>query len=711
MGSDGQAEGDGAAAKPAAPRPAIEGDLDMHALGRALWRKRWWVLVPTVAVCALAAVVVNFLTPKYKSEARILFEGRENIFLRPEADKATQDRGIADQEAVTSQVQLVMSRELALDVMRQLKLNERPEFDPVLRGISPLKYMFVLTGLARDPMRMSAEERVLDAYYERLTVFPVDRTRVIAVEFQSADPELAARLTNAIAERYLGLQQVAKQDQTRAAGQWLAGEIDSLRSKVAEAEAKVEDHRSKSNLFVGTNNTTLSNQQLGEFNSQLGAARAQKADAETRARLIRGMLQKGGPIEASEIVNSELLRRLAEQRGALRAQLAEQSSTLLDRHPRIKELKAQIADLDVQIRGEAEKVVRGLENDARIADAKVDAFSANLDQLKRQAATTNGQDVQLRALEREARAQRDLLESYLARYRETSARDSIAMAPADARIISRAVVSNTPFFPKKMPIILVATLATLVVCAGFVVAGELLGGTYGVPYVPQAPTLAPAVAPEATQLDSAAAPHPALGVPIGALGGFARNLRRMGEAGRRIAVFGAARDVGTTLAAITLARSLVKDSRVVLVDLAFGAPGLTVIAAEPAIAGVADLVRGSASFGDIITRDRFSRLHIVTAGRCDGDVAALLASPRLTTTFEALARTYDHVVIDAGAAPDAAVERFARLARQAALIAGGGHTDVQGERLRLASAGFADVTVLAASSEDANAVAERPAAA
>ena len=55
----------------------------------------------------------------------------------------------------------------------------------------------------------------------------------------------------------------------------------------------------------------------------------------------------------------------------------------------------------------------------------------------------------MRALEREAKAQRDLFESYLAKYREASARDSIAAAPADARIISRAVVSNVPYFPKK----------------------------------------------------------------------------------------------------------------------------------------------------------------------------------------------------------------------------------------------------------------------
>ena len=61
---------------------------------------------------------------------------------------------------------------------------------------------------------------------------------------------------------------------------------------------------------------------------------------------------------------------------------------------------------------------RSLDNDARIAGGRVDSMTASLDQLKKQASSNNGQDVQLRALEREAKAQRDLLESYLAKYRE-----------------------------------------------------------------------------------------------------------------------------------------------------------------------------------------------------------------------------------------------------------------------------------------------------
>ena len=104
----------------------------------------------------------------------------------------------------------------------------------------------------------------------------------------------------------------------------------------------------------------------------------------------------------------------------------------------------------------------------------MDELSAALDQLKRQAASTNEQDVQLRALERDAKSQRDLLESYLAKYREASARDSIGAAAPDARIISSAVVSTRRAWPKKLPIILVAALAMFALSSAFVMTGELL---------------------------------------------------------------------------------------------------------------------------------------------------------------------------------------------------------------------------------------------
>src|SRR6201996_1681329 len=560
----------------AEPSP-IAGDLDLRALSQVLKRKRGWILVPTVLAAVLSMAAVNMVTPRYKSEARILIDGRENIFLRPNGERNDEQRAGLDAEAVTSQVQLLLSRDLAREIIRKNKLAELPEFDPVLGGLSPLKSMLALFGIGRDPFSLTPEERVLDAYFERYTAYAVDKSRVIVIEFQSRDPDLAARVANSIADGYLVLQQATRQDQARSASQWLSGEIDNLRKKVADAESRVEDFRSRSSLFVGTNKPTLSNQQMGELNTQLNNARALKSDAESKARMIREMLQSGKPIEASDVLNSELIRRLSEQRVTLRAQLAEQSSTLLDNHPRIKELKAQLAVLDTQIRDEASKLSRSLDNDARIAAGRVDALSASLDQLKKQATSTNGDDVQLRALEREAKAQRDLLESYLAKYREANTRENIDAAPADGRIISRASVSNAPAYPKKLPIVLIATLATLLLSTGLIATGELLRMTAPRLMTPRAepvlapaprvasapvvtvappdivapdlvpdhsePMLAPALAPEA------APPDVSPSADLNEIERLADMLRDAGDAARKITVLGTASSESITLTA------------------------------------------------------------------------------------------------------------------------------------------------------------------
>ena len=274
-----------------------DAESDLPALGAALWRNKWQIVRPTVLAALIAIAVVEMIVPKYLSEARVLIEGRDNVFLRPNADKDLIDRGTVDQEAVTSQVQLILSRDLASEVIDKLKLGERPEFDPAIAGISPLKKVLGIIGVIKNPMRMTPEERVLDAYYDRLQVFPVEKSRVIVIDFLSEDPKLAAEVANTIAEAYLVRQQAAKQQQARAAGEWLAGEIETMRQKVADAEAKVEAFRANSNLLVGPNNTTLSAQSLGDVNAQLAAARAQKGDAQSKAKLIREMLRSGGPLE------------------------------------------------------------------------------------------------------------------------------------------------------------------------------------------------------------------------------------------------------------------------------------------------------------------------------------------------------------------------------------------------------------------------------
>ncbi|RYX92479.1 MAG: lipopolysaccharide biosynthesis protein [Bradyrhizobiaceae bacterium] len=745
--------------------PALHGDLDLGALGRALMRKRMWVIVPTLLALIGSVVIVNLITPRYKSESRILIDGRENIFLRPNGERS-EERLSLDPEAVASQVQLVLSRDLAREVIKQNKLAERPEFDPVLKGAQPWKSLLALIGAARDPFSMTPEERVLDSYYERLTSFAVDKSRVIVVEFQSIDPDLAAKVANSIADGYLVMQQAARQQQAKAAGTWLSGEIDDLRKKVNDAESRAEDFRSKSSLFIGTNNTSLSNQQLGEINSQLNNARALRSDAESKSRLIKEMLQTGKPIEFSEVLNSDLIRRLSEQRVTLRAQLAEQSSTLLDGHPRIKELRAQLGDLDKQLRDEAAKLSRSFENDARVAAGRVDGLTNSLEQMKKQASSNNGQDVQLRALEREAKAQRDVLESYLAKYREATTRENIDGAPTDGRIISRAFVSNTPAYPKKLPVVLIATLATLILTAGSIVTGELLRMTapqgpapsatrvthtarriepelQSMPVAPHVmapaasaaadPTpavVSPAIAaaqeplpmpepmpepmpqsmPELTQ-PALSDRHPELTAGITEIEQMARDLRTAGPAARKVTILGTGHDDGISLTALTLARILARDAKVVLVDLSATSPTLKAVSNDPAAPGLAELMLGEVSFGQVITKDRMSALHLVTAGRAGAD-RALLQSPRLIMALDALLRVYDHVLLDAGTAADLPAGMLTAEARAIVVPEAGMAMDARARMAdELRAVGFSDVRMLRSVADVSNGDGNRVAAA
>lgn len=689
------------------PTEPAEGPIDLGALMRALWRRKRWIILPTLIVGVAAAVIVNLLTPVYRSETQVLIENRETAYFRPEGAERGAERDRPDAETVQSQVQLAYSRDLARTVINELKLATRPEFNPESRTAA-LSGVLRLLGLARDPSRMTFDERVLERYYERLTVYQVDRSRVIAIQFRSENPVLAAEVANAVANQLLKFQQRAKQESMRQAAHWLAGEIEQLRSRVAETEAKVEEFRSKSDLFVGSNNNTLSAQQLAEANSQLVLARTQKAEAEAKSRMIREMLRSGRPIEASDIVNSELIRRLNEQRVVLRAQLAEQSSTLLDQHPRIKELKAQIADLESQIRGEAEKLARSLENDAKIMGARVETLSVNLAQLKKQASALGVEDVQLRALEREAKSQRDLLEAYLARYRDVTAREGPDAVPPDARILSQAVPSSTPYFPKKVPIVLIAVLATMMGAATIIAVAELLSGealrrtarplAETLPEVlpPQAPPswIGSAADTPAQERETLARSHER---QLAALADHVRGL------GRGIAIVTAADDNLTAPnIAIELARDLGRGgARVLFLDFDPVSSRAHAPHVDRRAPGLADLLFGVATFSEVIHRDRESPIHLIPAGDGVRDAASLLASERLAIAFGALSQTYDYVIV---AVPELVslprAERLARFSRAVVLVAPEDQTGAAASASdALGAQGFANIVVATVSRE------------
>lgn len=712
------------------------GEIDLRALGKGLWRRKLWIIGPTLCAAVAAFVFVQLSSPYYRSTALVLIENRDGAAPRSGPER---EAPLPDEQAVMSQAQLIQSRDLVRTVVSQLDLAKVPEFaSPNFSVFDRVLDMIGVSGSADMPLN----ERVVDKVAKNLTVYPVTGSRVIGLEFVSVDADLAARIVNGFVDAYLDIQRDAKRETNKQASQYLSDEIANLRGRVGEAEDRVEDFRSKAGLLVGSNNTTVVAQQLSDAANQLQTTRTQQADAQAKAEMIRTVLRQGRPSEALEIANSDLVRQLAQQRSQLAAQIASESRTLLPQHPRMRELSAQLGGLEDQIRREAEKLAKAFENDAKTAGARVAALTKQLDTLKSSASQANGQDVQLRALEREARSQRDLLEQLLTRYREANARDNPEALLADARVFSRGAAATEPYFPKKGPTIALATLAAFVLALFGVAAVEAFGGqrsyeddddgeqsappaaplasaTRAVePVTPPAPTAAPIsaaaamVSPDVRPAAVEAAPSVKLAEPVTAqataarkseiecadatlLSALARQLAAMptGAGALRILATGAKDGLGVASVASKLAATISESGRrVVAIDAGGGAP---LNGGRPSSPGLSELLNGDATFAQAIHRDRGARVHVVPQGELPFAQLDAAAQDRLGMVLEALSLTYDFVMLTTPSGPGAA-DVFARHCGAAVLISGEGAADdaTIAAHDRLKATGIDDVVVL-----------------
>ena len=452
------------------------GEIDLRALGAALRRRLALLVTVAVGAALLIAIIVNVMAPRYTAQAQILLENQETFFTRPDrvniqqTDLAQQ----LDAEAVASQVQLMTSRDIARRAIKQLGLQGNDEFDS---PVGPLKRVLILLGLVRDPTQETRDGRIVTNFLDKLVVYSPPKTRVIVIEFQSRDPELAARAANAIATLYLKEQSEAKRATAQDSADALEAQIADLRVRLVKADDERERYRLQSGLLAGSNNMTISGQQLADINSDLSKARTSQADAQAKAQMIRDLLRRGQAADVPDVINNDTVRRIAEQRVQVAGQLALEARTLLPGHPRMQALSAQVQEYDRALKAAAKQAATTLENEATIAGVRVKNLETVLAQQKTQAGTANVDEVHLRTLERAADSLKAQLESSTTKYQEALARASSDATPSDARIIQVAVAPQEASFPKKLPFIAFGTIAALVLAIGFIVTGELVGGS------------------------------------------------------------------------------------------------------------------------------------------------------------------------------------------------------------------------------------------
>jgi exopolysaccharide transport family protein len=662
-----------------------DADIDLGRLTSAVWQRRGKVLGITVLAAGVAFLATTMMTPSFRGEARVLIESRSPSFSG--AQPQTGSDPVLDSLNIASQAEVLQSSDLIRQVARDLRLYEVSEFDPDGQSLFPNP--LVLLGLQQNPQDLAPEERVVRTFREKLRVFPVENSRVIAVEFSSHDPKLAAGIPNKMAEVYLTLQSGAKLDTQSNAARWLEPEIATLTERVREAERKVADYRSNAGIFQTSETGSFAAQQLNDISTELARVRAERANAEARAENVRTAVEAGRDSDTlADVVGSQVIQRLKETEANLQAQIADESTSLLESHPRLRGLRAQLQGIRQQIGSETQKILASLDSEAEVSRIRERQLIQQLNTLKADSARVGEEEVGLRALEREATAQRQLLETYLARYREAASRQDPGSAPADARIVSTAIEPREPYFPKVLPIVIVVSLAALIVSAIAIMLSELFSGRA-------------LRFPEEARDPVRDEPQPAEQVEAEAIAEFDRLNAKAPEVQEEpapevfeepapvaealdetfsietVATYLLRYDVSVAIAVspegdrgstatVMLAREVAdRGQSAIVVDMT-GSACPTRLMTDGSLPGITDLLCGDAAFGEAIHPDRLSEAHIVPQGNAD-PVAAMRGVERLTMIIDALSDAYDVVIVECGPADVAGVSRLTR-SRDAEII-------------------------------------------
>ncbi len=654
-----------------------EARIDMGALVGSILRKLPRIILLTSIILVITYIILSLMTPQYRSSASILVEPRQSIFTRA-SDAPTNNNFGADSTTVSSQVELIKSRDLLMRVIEKENLRDVAEFNG-----SKTSLLGAILGLLRPAEeKKSPDERVLQAVAKNLKVTQLRGTRVISVSFTSEDPELAARVANSIANMHVQRRAELSVSDTLEATSWLAREVEEMRKRVAEAEAAVANYRINNDLFSGSNNTNILDQQLTVIATQISQAQERKNEAQSKVDLIRGLLKQGKSIETlPDIRASTTIQRLIQDKAKLQGERAQLLATLLPNHPNVQSISAQIAEINKQIRNEGNRVADALAAEAQIQARLEQSLKDELTRLKMEVSDATKDSVTLNELEREAKAQRDLLNTYLVRYRDASARTDVSSSLPDVRVVSLAAPAITPVSPQKKLILLAVAIIAVTFQIVQIISAEFISGR-AIKYVKQ-PIVMPNM-PTNPYYQAGFTPYGA-DYPSFAMGaegseaakgtkGAEKSAKQMEEIAKEkerqknqnIADNNYMAEVKTNLQNIAAqiananqqiilvatisanANSLIKSLSANLLNK--GKSVIEIDAGSRKITsniGFADLCNGKVDFGDIIQRQNKSDYAIIEWGQ---EKKLNIYSPYCDTLIAALKEIFDLIIINVGEA-------------------------------------------------------------
>jgi polysaccharide biosynthesis transport protein len=446
---------------------SLQPTVDLREMARIL-RRRWTVVAaPPLALAVLALIYILTSTTLYTASSTVLVDPRRSTAIESNQAALSMSNFGTDDATIESETLLIQSIAILQRVVEKLKLTEDPEFIPTPGLLDPLKHLFGSSGPAAGASPEDADKaRSVDILQKRMKVTRQGTTFLVDINVSSQSPRRAADIANAVAESYFEEQVRAKNDATRIASNWLNGQIDGLKSRVVAAEKAVEDFRSANNLTV-SQGVTVNDQQITDLNNQLIAARVQTAEARAKFDQAQQLSKSGSdPGGFSAAISSDIISKLRAQYADIAKNEADLSSKYGPRHPLVANVHAQLRDTQRLINEEIRRILQSTKHDYDVARSREASLQQSFDQLQGVSSSSGQSQVRLRELQREAEANRTLYESYLARYKESTAQESLEMP--DSHVVTKASIPIAPSWPKSMLVLGLAL--TLGLGAGFVLA-------------------------------------------------------------------------------------------------------------------------------------------------------------------------------------------------------------------------------------------------
>ena len=637
-------------------QPEIE-QLDLVRYWRAIARNKWRILALVVLVGLIATLYAYSLTPVYRSTATVLVEGS-----RPKAVSIEELNFFysgANRDYFLTQFEIIRSREFAERLVRVMGLTKHPEFDG--RQAPKPWYAALLPGFAPSaPAIKATDEEAVDgvvgAVMARTSLQPVRNTQLVSLSFDSTDPELAARVPNTLATIYIVADMEARGEATRRSMQFLARQSEELKTKLVESERALQQFREREKIIETKGVSTAgASRQLEDLTSSLLDARRKRADLEAAYEQVNAARQ-GKAADALDtlpvVLRHPLVQRAKDVESEAERRFGDASKRYGPDHPRMVAAQAELKAAQENLKRQANVAAQGLAKDYELARANETSIERALGRSKDDIQSYNRKEFELKSLERDVTANRQLYDTFMQRSKEVRAGD---MQSAIARIVDEARPPKAPFGPNKRLIVGVWLLAALLAGVSLALLIERLNNRVKASHEVESKLGVRAVGVlPITKADP--------NVPLERMfresnqNAFSESIRTIRssvllsglQSPRKVVLLtSSVPDEGKTTLASNLAFAFSQVKKTLLIEADMRRPKLgRVLGDNGTRPGLSELVAGLANEGQCIFEVDGSKLHVMLAGRVPPNPLELISSPEFVILMEKLKSQYEVIVVD-----------------------------------------------------------------